>query len=277
MNILEEETKKEEQNTKNYIAESFKTTLVANGQSLETNSKNVLLFRISHRFGKINSGLYDLFGMDNAQIKFAFDYGLNDWLQIGVSRSSFEKLYEGNIKARILRQQTGKRNIPISIIYFTSMSINTLRWQDPLRDNKTTSRISYVHQLIIGRKFNESFTFQITPSLVHRNLVPTKNDANDVFAMGAGFRQKITKRISINAEYFHRFDNYNTSALFNPITLGFDIETGGHVFQLVFTNAKSMVEKGFIAETTGNIGKGDIYFGFNLARVFDFGTRVKKP
>lgn len=276
LDLIEKEDNEKNKDKRDYASAAFKTNLAVTSQSIENVASGVLSFRISHRFGTISDGLYDLFGLDNSDIRFAFDYGINDWLQVGVGRSSFEKLYDGNLKAKILRQQKGKQNIPISIVYYTSAAVNTLKWADPNRENFPSARWTYCHQLLIGRKFSESFSAQISPTLIHRNLVPTAADANDVFAMGAALRQKLTKRLAVNIEYFHRLDTYNEKQFKNPLSFCFDIETGGHVFQLIFSNARSMVEKGLITETSGDIGQGDIYFGFNLSRVFTVVDKTKK-
>lgn len=249
---------------------SFKTTRIIKGHSIENTDKGVLDFRIRHRFGEMNSGLYDMFGLDQASIRLGLDYGVTDRLTVGVGRSSWEKTYDGFLKYKILRQTTkdSKKNMPISVSWISGMYVNTLKWGDPDRDNKTTSRFEYAHQLLIARKFSEGFTAQLTPSLVHRNLVENPDIANDVFAVGAGVRQKITNRLAINAEYFYVLPDQIQDIYQNALSFGVDIETGGHVFQLHITNAQAMTENGFITQTTGDFFDGDIRFGFNISRVF---------
>jgi hypothetical protein len=251
-----------------YTTATFKTTRVINGHSVENVAGGVLDFRISHRFGAIDQGLYDLFGLDAATMRLGFEYGLTDRLMVGVGRSTYEKSYDGFLKYKILRQSKGKVNMPVTMSYFASTSINTLKWADPNRKNYFTSRLSYVHQLIIGRKLNGSTSVQITPSFVHRNLIKNNTVKNDVFAIGFGGRQKLNSRISLNAEYFYVLPNQISPEFKNSLSVGFDIETGGHVFQLQFTNSTPQIEKGFIAETTGDWLKKGIHFGFNLSRVF---------
>jgi len=258
----------EEDKITEYARASFKTTRVINSHSLETTAKGVLNFKISHRFGFVDQGVYDIFGLDNATIKLALEYGLTDWLDIGVGRSSVEKMYDGYIKCKFLRQSKGKRKMPISALYVGTIDINTLKWQIPERKNYFTSRLFYAHQLIIGRKFSDGFSLQIMPTLVHRNFVNTKAEKNDVFSMGIGARQKISKRMAINAEYFYVLPNQLLDTNHHSLSVGLDLETGGHVFQLHFTNSTSMAEKGFIAETTGDWTKGQVHVGFNLSRVF---------
>ena len=249
---------------------SFKTTRIINGHSIENTDKGVLDFRIRHRFGEMNSGFYDMFGLDQASIRLGLDYGVTDRLTVGVGRSSWEKTYDGFLKYKILRQTTkdSKKNMPISVSWISGMYVNTLKWGDPDRDNKTTSRFEYAHQLLIARKFSKGFTAQLTPSLVHRNLVENPDIANDVFAVGAGVRQKITNRLAINAEYFYVLPDQIQDIYQNALSFGVDIETGGHVFHLHITNAQAMTENGFITQTTGDFFDGDIRFGFNISRVF---------
>ncbi len=252
----------------NYASASFKTTRIINSHSIENTAKGVLDFKISHRFGQLNGGPYELFGLDQASIRLGFDYGLTDWLMIGVGRSSFEKTYDGFAKARILRQSSGEKNMPITLSFLSAMSVNSLRWADPERENFFSSRLFYTFQMIVGRKFNENFSLQLMPTVVHRNLVATAAEAHDVIAFGIGARQKLTKRVSVNIDYYYVLPDQLDPRYRNSLSIGFDIETGGHVFQLHFTNSTGMVEKSFITETTGNWLDGGIHFGFNVSRVF---------
>lgn len=255
----------------NYTTASFKATRIINGHSIERMQEKQLDFRIHHRFGRLNSGAYELWGLDQANIHFSLEYGIKDWLMIGIGRGTYEKTFDGFAKFSILRQSSGAKVMPVSLSYFVSSDIKSVRWPDPELNYPSLSRFSYVHQLLVARKFNEKLSLQLSPTLVHRNLVATELDPNDKIALGAGGRMKLTKRISVNAEYFYVFNpinDYQSSKVYNPLSVGFDIETGGHVFSLVFTNSLAMIERGFITETTGRWGKGDIHFGFNISRVF---------
>lgn len=258
----------EEEETTDYVTASFKTNRVINLHSLESTSAGVLDIKISHRFGTLNRGAYELFGLDNATIRIGGDYGITDQITIGIGRSSFEKTYDGFVKYKFLRQSTGKKVMPISAALFASAAINSLKWQNPDRENYFSSRLYYSYQLIVGRKFSESFSLQLSPTLVHRNLVRTKDESHDVYALAAAGRIKLSKRVAANAEYIYVFDGQLAPGYRNSLSLGFDIETGGHVFQLHFTNSTSMIEKGFVTETSGKWGNGDIHFGFNVSRVF---------
>jgi hypothetical protein len=266
MNMLNDSTSKEI----NYATATFKSTRIINGHSIERMVPGQLDVRISHRFGRVNLGPYEFFGLDQSNMHLSLEYGITKWLMIGIGRGSYEKTFDGFAKFSILRQSTGARNMPVSVSALSSIALNSLKWADPARNNYFYSRLSYVGQIMIARKFSQSFSLQLTPTMVHRNLVPTELDPNDIFAIGAGGRMKLTKRISLNAEYYYMInDKKNMSeTIYNPLSFGFDIETGGHVFTLLFTNSLQMIEKGFVGQTTGNWLKGDIHFGFNISRVF---------
>ncbi len=247
---------------------TFKANRIINLHSIENTANGVLDIKISHRFGFINGGFSELFGLDQASIRIGGDYGITDRFMVGFGRSSFEKTYDGFAKLKLLRQSKGKRVMPITASLMASAAIKTVEFQDPDRVNYFSSRMYYVFQGLIGRKFNESISLQLSPTLVHRNLVRTSTEANDVLSLGIGGRVKLNKRTSLNSEYIYVLPNQLAPGYRNSFSIGFDIETGGHVFQLHFTNSTSMIEKGFITESIGNWLDGDIHFGFNVSRVF---------
>lgn len=257
-----------------YVTGTFKSTRVINLHSVEKVGANTLDFRISHRFGALDGGAYELFGLDQATIRFGLEYGVNDWLMIGIGRSTYEKTYDFFGKALLLRQSEGKRIMPVSFAYFTAATINSLKWQNPERKNYFTSRMAYIHQFIIARKINKNLSLQLSPTLVHKNLVRTKDDLNTNYALGFSGRMKITNRTSINAEYIYRIPPHvkteSYTAFYNSLSLGVDIETGGHVFSLHVSNSLPMIEKGFIMETNKSWFKNGIHFGFNISREFAF-------
>jgi len=260
-----------------YTTATFKTTRVINMHSVENAAAGVMDFRISHRFGFINTGAYDLFGLDQALMRIGLEYGITDRLMVGMGRSNVNKAYDSFLKYKILRQGSGKHNIPLSISYFASAVCNTVKWADPNRDNYFSSRMQYTHQLLIARKFNNDLSLQLTPTLVHKNLVPTLQYKHDILAMGFGGRYKLTQRFSVNGEYIYVLPNQITSTFYNSLSLGVDIETGGHVFQLHLTNSTSMLEPGFITESVGQWKNGGIHFGFNVSRVFTVKDKREKP
>ncbi|NCU03114.1 MAG: hypothetical protein GXC73_03930 [Chitinophagaceae bacterium] len=252
-----------------YINYTFQSSRIINGHSIEIIPKGMMDFRIAHRFGTLNGGFYELFGLDNASMRMSFDFGLAPNLMVGVGRSTYQKQYDGFVKYRFLRQSKGERTMPISAAIASSVMLTTLKWQDPTRENLFSSRLQYAHQLILARKFSEGTSLQLMPTLVHYNLVTKATDPNDILALGIGGRQRITQMISVNAEYYYLFPGSRFEGTTNSFSMGFDIETGGHVFQLHFTNSRGMTERTFISETAGSWGKGNILFGFNISRMFN--------
>jgi hypothetical protein len=271
MSQLEQEVEGNEKNKTVYTTATFKTTRLINGHTVENVGKGVLDVKISHRFGKINGGGYELFGLDNATMRMGLDYGISRYLMVGLGRSTYQKTLDAFAKIKLLRQSTGGRNMPISLSYVPTIALKTIKFDNPDRKNYFTSKLIYTHQIIIGRKFSEGTSLQLMPSVTHVNLVQLETDPNDLFAIGIGGRQKLSKRISLNAEYYYQVPDYKFAGTTNSLSIGFDIETGGHVFQLHFTNSQGMSERTFINETTGEWGKGDIFFGFNISRVFTVG------
>jgi hypothetical protein len=266
----------EEAPTVDYATASFKTNRVINLHSLESTAGGVLDFKIGHRFGFLSGGVSELFGLDEALIRIGLDYGITDRLTIGGGRSSYEKTYDGFLKYKLLRQSTGAKKVPLTLAVVASSAVKTLPFRDPDRENFTRSKFYYTWQLVLGRKFSDGFSLQLSPTVVHRNLVRLESEANDVLALGTAGRVKLSKRIAINAEYIYVLPGQLAPGYRNSLSIGFDIETGGHVFQLHFTNSTSLVEKGFITETVGNWGDGDIHFGFNVSRVFTVAKRRGK-
>lgn len=271
--LLEEELKATDQNQTNFITSTFKTTRLIDGHSVENTAPGVLDFKISHRFGTFGQGAYELFGLDNATMRMGFDYGLTDNLMIGIGRSTVLKTFDGFFKWKILRQSTGKRTMPITLSYVPTLGIISFR--DPAVYKNFSNRINFTHQLLIGRKFSEGLSLQVMPTVVHRNL-PVDNGPNDVWAMGIGGRQKISKRTTFNVEYYYQLPASRVPGSTNVLSVGFDIETGGHVFQLHVTNSSSMTESSFITSNKGSWSKGDILFGFNISRVFTVGKKHTK-
>jgi opacity protein-like surface antigen len=249
------------------VSGTFKATQIVNTPTVESPAKKALQFMIMHRFGRLNEGAYALFGLDNAGIRFAFDYGITDKLAIGVGRSSFEKVYDASFKWKVVRQK--QNGVPVSISAYGMIANSVQKYSDkPYLNAKY--RTIYTSQLLIARKVNSRLSLQLTPSWVHFNLVPSPADKNDVFVLGAGGRMKLTNRISINAEYNYLPGGQVVSSdVFSSLSMGVDIETGGHVFQLIFTNSEGMNSPYYLTKTRGRWEKGDIYFGFNVTRIFN--------
>jgi hypothetical protein len=256
----------DDKNNKVYAYNAFKSPRVINSHSMEMLGKGVMDFRILHRFGNVSGGLYDLFGLDNASMRMGFDFGLSKDLTVGIGRSTLGKELDGFIKYRILHQHTGKGATPISVIYVGGITAKTAKPSLPDSLNKFGDRLGYYHQLIIGRKFNNDFSLQLAPIFVHSNLTNNANINNDIIALGIGTRYKLTQRLALVVDVFPTIYGKSESKL--PLSAGVDIETGGHVFQLHFSNTSGMNERAFVTEPTGDLGSLQFKFGFNLSRVF---------
>jgi hypothetical protein len=204
-------------------------------------------------------------------MRIGLDYGISSRLMVGIGRSTYQKTYDGFLKFRIIRQQSGYRNIPLSISYASSMMLKTLKETPTSYNPYSTDRYSFSHQLLFASKLNDYISIQLTPTLLHYNLVDSVSIPNDFYSLGFGSRIRISKRVNLTTEYYHRYTKM--SGFNDPLTLGIDIETGGHVFQLHVTNSTGMTERTFINETAGSWSKGDIRFGFNITRAFG----IRKP
>jgi len=257
---------------KEYVTNAFKSSRVINGHSMEFIGKGVLDFRILHRFGRANDGVSEWFGLDQASMRMGFDYGLGKNLTVGIGRCTFKKEVDGFLKLRLVSQKTN--GTPFSLVVVTGMSVYTFKNTDPLHEVTFSSRAGYYYQSIIGRKFSRKFSLQLSPTLVHRNEVEA-GDVNDTYAIGIGSRFKLSKRTALVVDYFPVLNRPSSSDTRNSLSLGFDIETGGHVFQLHFSNSTGMNERAFITDTHDSWGKGEVRFGFNLSRIFTVKRTLK--
>jgi Membrane bound beta barrel domain (DUF5777) len=253
-----------------YTFATFKGTRLANGHSIETKNAGSLEFIFAHRFGAINGGAYEMFGLDEALVRLGLDYGITDWLSFSIGRNSFDKTMDSYVKMKALRQSTGARAFPFSatVLLGGAYKFSPKENSDVSDDFKNVDRISYTAQLLLARKFSSSFSFQLMPTFVHKNAVVKSYEDNDQIALGLGGRIKLTKSIAITTEYYYNFSEKDNSPYFNPLAFGIDIETGGHVFQLVLTNAVGLTERAFVTETRDDFFDGDIHLGFNVTRTF---------
>jgi len=252
----------------NYTEDTFFSNRVVNGQSTEGIPQNRLDLRIEHRFGLLKGGYDNLFGLDDpASTFFGLEYGIKDWWMVGLNRSNTDKTVAGFTKFSLLRQSTGAKNTPVSLSLMLGASVK----RDLVHNYDFLSRTSYTTQVLIARKISTNFSAQVAPVWIHRNMIPSSTDANDLFALGIGARYKLTEIFSLNGEYYpvinpsvYQKQNYD-----NSLSLGFDIQTEGHVFQIVLSNSTDMIEKNFVGETQGSWLKGNIHLGFNILRKFE--------
>lgn len=266
--LLSELDKQSEPSTV-YTSATFKGTRLVNGQSMETKGKGALEFIFSHRFGRLNSGAYELYGLDQAFVRIGLEYGITDRLGAGIGRNSEDKTIDSYVRYKVLRQSTGPASMPVTVTAFGMAAVKTSpRKEDATFDIKFKDRLSYTGQLLIARKFTSAISMQLMPTIVHRNTADPTIEKNDQMLLGIGGRVKITRSVALTTEYYHRLRVSDGSPYYNPLGFGVDIETGGHVFQLVLTNTRGLTERAYLTETTGDFFNGDIHFGFNITRTF---------
>ncbi|HEY5748343.1 MAG TPA: DUF5777 family beta-barrel protein [Chryseolinea sp.] len=255
-----------------YIAQTFKGSRLVNGHTVETTGAGTLEFIFAHRFGRLNGGAYELFGLDDAFVRIGLEYGVTDNLSVGVGRNSVDKTIDSYLKYKVLRQS--KSGVPVTITAFGSAAYQTSpRKEDVPEGFQNSDRLAYTGQLLIARKFTSSFSLQLMPTIVHKNYVPDNTGANDQVAIGVGGRIKVSRSVSLNAEYYYRVNPDAGTPYKDALGFAIDIETGGHVFQIVLTNTRGMIERAFITETDGDFFDGDIHLGFNVTRAFQLKKR----
>lgn len=256
---------------------TFKGTRLVNGHSVETKSQGDLEFIFAHRFGPVNGGFYEFFGLDDAYVRLGLDYGLTKNLSVSLGRNSVDKSLDGYLKYRIARQQTGAVNFPVTVTGLGGMVYRASpRSDDAPEGYKRVDRLGYVGQVLIARKVNTRISLQLMPTFIHKNAVDQARERNDQIAIGFGGRYKITKSVALTGEYYNRVNVPEANPYKNTAGFGVDIETGGHVFQLVLTNTRGLTERAFITETEGDFGEGDIHFGFNVTRTFNLSSRKRQ-
>lgn len=245
------------------VTATFKGLQIITLQSTKLTTKKEFYMVISHRFGSVKGGISEFFGFDDAVTKIGGIYGLNDWLSLSASHHTLLKIYETSAKYRIARQND---KFPFDIVGYQTIDINSGLKKEDYPKIGFSDRLAYVHQLLISRKFSRKFSLEVAPTFVHKNLYNPIIENDNQFVFAAGGRMKLSKRLSFNLEYGHNFDKPDFYK--NPLSIGLEVETGGHVFQLIFTNSQSMTESGYLTTAKGDWVKGDVFFGFNLYRVF---------
>lgn len=256
-----------------YIEQTFKGTRLVNGQSVESKGQGELEFIFAHRFGPLNGGIYELFGLDQAYVRLGLEYGITNRLGAGFGRNSVDKTMDGYLRYKVLKQSRGARVMPVTVTAYgqTAMRMSPRKEDDPTLT--PVNRISYTAQLLIARKFSQSLSLQLMPTFNHRNRVDKLIEDNDLIAIGIGGRLKVTRSVALTTEYYYRLNVKDTNPYYNALGFGIDIETGGHVFQLVMTNTRGLTERAWLTETTGNFFDGDIHLGFNITRTFQLVKR----
>ena len=248
------------------VSSVFKGLKIVNFESTKLVAHKELTFVVAHRFGSLKNGIDTFFGLDDAVTRLNFIYGITNWLNISVSRSSFQKIYESALKLKFISQKRG--GIPVSVVAYGSIMMNTALDEANFPGLEQQDKLSYAGQLLISSRITPSLSIQVIPTFFHDNFVPIDSQDNTQYAVGVGGRMKIGKRWSINVDYGYHLNRTADSPFNDPLSIGFDLETGGHVFQMHFTNAQPMNVNGFLGQATGDWSSGEIYFGFNLSRVF---------
>lgn len=252
-----------------YTTATFKGTRLVNGQTVETKGKGALEFIFAHRFGPINGGWYELFGLDLAYTRLGLEYGLTDRFGLGFGRNAYDKTIDAYARYKLTRQSSGVVNMPFTITAFGIAAVKTSpKKEDATYDIQLQDRMSYTGQLLIARKFSSKLSLQLMPSLVHKNTVDRSLENNNQAALGFGGRYKVSRSVALTTEYYYRFDVPSANPYYNPIGFGIDIETGGHVFQLVMTNSQGLTERAYLTETSDDFFNGGIHLGFNVTRTF---------
>lgn len=252
-----------------YTTATFKGTRLVNGQTVETKGKGALEFIFAHRFGPVNGGWYELFGLDQAYTRLGLEYGITDRLGAGFGRNAVDKTIDTYLRYKLTRQSSGVVNMPVTITAFGIAAVKTSpKKEDATYDIQFQDRLSYTTQLLIARKVNSKLSLQLMPSLVHKNTVDKSIENNNQAALGFGGRFKVSRSVALTTEYYYRFDVPSANPYYNPLGFGIDIETGGHVFQLVMTNSQGLTERAYLTETSDNFWNGGIHLGFNVTRTF---------
>lgn len=267
---------------------SFKSTKLINAQTIETVAKNELDFRITHRFGNLatSGSVHTMWGFDEAQdIRYSFDYGIVNSLNVGFARSKDRELLELYGKWRMLTQTTDNK-IPVSVAVYSSSGFSPMKEAvfykgvEPAIEKKLIHRFSYFSQVIIARKFTNWLSLELVSGYHHRNFIRAdvntsngKEETNGLITFGGGGRVKITRSISIVADYYYVLSDFrkqNPNPYYHPLAIGIEIETGGHVFHINVCNNRSISENGLIPNTQDTWTKGQYKLGFNISRVFNF-------
>lgn len=246
------------------VSSAFKGLKIVNLESTKLAAKGDLYFIVAHRFGSVKDGFEGFYGLDNANTQLKFLYGLTEWLTISGARNQIA--YDFSVKYTIKNQI--ENGFPVSVVGFNSLAINNTLKESLYPKLTFDSRLIYVSQILISRKFSEKLSLELAPTFFHENFVDNDSQDNSQYAIGFGGRYKLTKRWSLNMDYAAHLNRTSNSVYKNPLSIGFDLETGGHVFQMHFTSSQGIHEAGYLGQTTGDWTKGDVFFGFNLARVF---------
>lgn len=244
------------------VKNTFQGTRLVNAQSANLAEQGKLLLLIQHRFGDISNGLYELFGLDQASMRLGFEYGLTKNINLGFGRSTFFKTYDAFGKFRIAQQN---ENFPLNIVAVIDGSVPTLRDYFPSQNDKFSEKISSSAQLHLAKTIG-NFGVQLSPGYLNTGYLPFREEKFSTYTLGIGGSAKLSKKVSLNIEYLHNFNDDLTNR--RPLSAGIDLDTGGHLFQIIISNSQRMFNQALLTETAGDWSKGNLFFGFNLIREF---------
>jgi hypothetical protein len=230
-------------------------------------AKNELQMFIQHRFGDISGGFYEFFGLDNASMRLGFEYGITKNLTVGIGRSTHLKTYDSFAKYRILAQSS---SMPLTLTATVAGSVPTVRDYFPDEHDNFGDKASGNFQLHIAKSW-KSVGFQVSPGYIGTGYISDKNGNfhnYSFFTTAFGASAKLSKKISFNVEYLYRFEDEIDKM--NPLSASLDLDTGGHLFQIVISNSQQMYDQAIITNPTGDWAEGSLYLGFNLVRGFNF-------
>lgn len=244
---------------------TFSTSRIGLTQSVMTTPKDEFHIVVQHRFNEISSDINNFFGLDYASTRLGFDYGILNWLSTGIGRSMSVKTYDLALKAVMLKQN--ESGFPLSLSWYVSFLENTSQNSNLTGHDSFGSRLSFVNQLFIARN-QGILSFQVSLLWLHSNYEFRIDGPLDLFAVDIDGRIRLSEKIGLIAEYIPLLTNEDFAKT-NPFTIGLDINTGGHQFQLIFSNSQGTNEREITTNTVGSWSKCHIYFGFNLTRVFN--------
>ncbi|WP_045025778.1 DUF5777 family beta-barrel protein [Draconibacterium sediminis] len=250
------------QEEENGIENAFQGTRIVNGQSANLAGDGELRLLIQHRFGDISGGLYELFGLDDASMRLGFEYGFGDNFNLGVGRSTWLKTYDAFAKYRLVQQ---KSDFPFSAVLSVGSSIPTIRDYFPEASDNFSDKLSWNAQLHLSKTIGK-FALHLSPGFLETGYLYDVGENLSVFTLGTAAAVRISKKVSANLEYLAPFNSDIMGD--NALSLGVDIDTGGHLFQLVLSNNNRMFHQAVYTNSTGSWGDGNLYFGFNLIREF---------
>lgn len=239
-------------------------TRLINLHSVNVADKYELQMFIQHRFGDVSGGFYELFGLDESSSRIGFEYGLFNNFNIGIGRTSYMKTFDSFLKYRILTQSS---TVPLTVTASVAGSVPTIKDVIPEAFSDFSEKASGNVQLHIARSW-KAFGLQVSPGYIGTGYIPVENASYSFFTLGVGGSARLSKKVSVNIEYLHRFEDKIDYV--NPLSASIDIDTGGHLFQIMISNAQQMYDQGIITNPVGDWSEGNFFLGFNLVREFNF-------